>query len=125
MRLSYSWLYLTNYFYGRTHLFCIEQAILLMWTIYSFTAQEMVSKASLSFAPPVTLYFAVDNVHFQNTAQLVEALTEANVLFDMQVSGSCTMYLYRQFVNHDRMIIFALRNLSRDLEKSFTNLMVL
>ena len=27
----------------------------------------------------------VDNVHFQNTAQLVEAITEANELFDMQV----------------------------------------
>ena len=62
-----------------------------MWTIFSFTALEMVSKAALSHVPPVTLYFAVstDNVHFQNTAQLVEALTEANVLFDMQVSGSC------------------------------------
>jgi dipeptidyl aminopeptidase/acylaminoacyl peptidase len=46
-----------------------------------------------SFMKNASLYYTCfshplssDNVHFQHTAQLVEALTEANVLFDMQVS---------------------------------------
>ena len=62
-----------------------------MWTIYSFMAQEMVDHEKWSSVSILLIYLlfpplSADNVHFQNTAQLVEALTEANVLFDMQVS---------------------------------------
>ena len=48
-------------------------------------------------SPPLILNLlfpslSADNVHFQNTAQLVEALTEANVLFDMQVKSDLLLY---------------------------------
>ena len=72
----------------RTRLCCFEQVILLMLTFCSFMAQEMVGHLSNSCHQIIScaFNFSLDNVHFQNTAQLVEALTEADVLFDMQVS---------------------------------------